>query len=145
MKKFLALLMALAMVLSLAACGGNDEPETTAAPEETTVAEVEADATTVAEAEETTVAEETSAEAEETTAAEAEETTAAEAEETTAAVAGDMSQADFAAFLNAETAKIAKSGKFSEISEAWTPTAVGEYIKLYYDAESDKFIDVARG
>ena len=29
MKKLLALLMALAMVFTLAACGGNDEPETT--------------------------------------------------------------------------------------------------------------------
>ena len=30
MKKFLALLLALAMVLSLAACGGNDEEDTAA-------------------------------------------------------------------------------------------------------------------
>lgn len=39
MKKFLAILMALAMLLSFAACGGNDEPETTTeAPETTTEA-----------------------------------------------------------------------------------------------------------
>ncbi len=119
MKKLLALLMALAMVFSLAACGdNNNEPETTAAPEETTVADVQADATTAADAEETTADEAstdeaTTAEGEVTTAADAEETTAADAEETTAAASGDMSQADFAAFLNSETAKIAKSGKYT--------------------------------
>ena len=69
MKKLLALLLALAMVFSLAACGGTEET-TAAAEEETTAAEAE----------------------EETTAAEAEEeTTAAEAEEeTTAAAAGEF-------------------------------------------------------
>ena len=45
----------------------------------------------------------------------------------------------------ANATSIAKSDKFSEISAAWAPTKAGEYIKLYYDAESDKFIDVARG
>ena len=45
----------------------------------------------------------------------------------------------------ANATKIAKSGKFSEISEAWNPTSAGEYIKLYYDAETQKFHDVARG
>jgi len=43
MKKFLAILMALAMLLSFAACGGNEEPETTTqAPVETTEAPTEA-------------------------------------------------------------------------------------------------------
>lgn len=45
----------------------------------------------------------------------------------------------------ANATSIAKEGKFSEISAAWSPTAVGEYIKLYYDAETQKFHDVARG
>lgn len=45
----------------------------------------------------------------------------------------------------ANATKIAKSGKFSEISAAWNPTAAGEYIKLYYNAETQKFYDVARG
>ncbi len=45
----------------------------------------------------------------------------------------------------ANATSIAKAGKFSEISAAWTPATAGEYIKLYYDAETDKFIDVARG
>ena len=38
---------------------------------------------------------------------------------------------------------IAKSGKFADISAAWTPTKVGEYIKLY--RKGDKFVEVARG
>lgn len=45
----------------------------------------------------------------------------------------------------ANATSIAKDGKFSEISAAWSPTAAGEYIKLYYDAETQKFHDVARG
>jgi len=40
---------------------------------------------------------------------------------------------------------IAKSGKFADISKAWTPTKVGEYIKLYYDKAEGKFFEVARG
>lgn len=40
---------------------------------------------------------------------------------------------------------IAKSGAFSEISAAWTPTAVGAYIKLFYNKATGKFYEVARG
>lgn len=40
---------------------------------------------------------------------------------------------------------IAKSGKFDQISETWSPTAVGEFIKLYYKAETGKFYEIARG
>ena len=40
---------------------------------------------------------------------------------------------------------IAKSGKFSEIKSAWSPTAVGEYIKVYYRKSEDKFYEAARG
>lgn len=94
--KIAALLMAVVLCLSFAACGGKEEPETTTDPATEVTEDV--NATTVAD---------------ETTAADAEETTAAEGEETTAAATGDMSQADFAAFLNAETAKIAKSGKYT--------------------------------
>lgn len=39
---------------------------------------------------------------------------------------------------------IAKSGDFSEITTAYTPTAVGDYIKLYYDATAGKFHDLER-
>ena len=38
---------------------------------------------------------------------------------------------------------IAKSGKFADISAAWTPSKVGEYIKLYRKGE--KFIEISRG
>ena len=38
---------------------------------------------------------------------------------------------------------IAKSGKFADITAAWTPTKVGEWIKLY--RKGDKFVEVARG
>ena len=38
MKKLLALILACVMVMALAACGGNDEPETTEAPAESTAA-----------------------------------------------------------------------------------------------------------
>lgn len=39
---------------------------------------------------------------------------------------------------------ISKAGKFSEM-EAWTPTAVGDYIKVYYNTSKGKFYEVARG
>ncbi len=72
MKKLFAIVFALALVLSFAACGGTTE-ETTAADETTTVA---ADETTEAAADETTeaAADETTEAVEDTTA---EETTAA--------------------------------------------------------------------
>jgi len=40
---------------------------------------------------------------------------------------------------------IAKSGKFSEISAAWQPSAVGQYLKVYYNPDDSKFIEVDRG
>lgn len=43
----------------------------------------------------------------------------------------------------ANATSIAKSGKFSELSAAWSPSAAGEFIKLYYNGS--KFIDVERG
>ena len=79
-KKILAIALGIILVLSFAACGGNNEATTNAPTDadETTVAN--ADETT-ATAEETTLADETTAAAEETTLAD--ETTAA-AEEVTA-------------------------------------------------------------
>ena len=112
MKKLLALLMALVLVFSLAACGGNETPETTTNPDEVTDA---VDATT--DADETTAAEGDTTVADETTAADADATTDPEATtaegDTTVAATGDMTAAEFAAFYNAETAKIVKSGKYS--------------------------------
>lgn len=45
----------------------------------------------------------------------------------------------------ANATTIAKSGKFSEIKSAWNPTAAGEWIDVYYDAENEKFLEAARG
>lgn len=114
MKKFSALILAIVLVFSLAACGGNEAPETT------TVPEVEADATTDNVADETTAAEADTTALDETTAAE--ETTAQG--DTTAVVAGDMTAAEFAAFLNAETAKIAKSGTYDLVRKCVYTKAV---------------------
>ncbi len=85
--KIAALLMALVLCLSFAACGGKDEPETTEPAAEVTE---DVNATTAAE-EDSSVAEEDSSVAEETSAVEettvAETTTAAEGETTTQAAA----------------------------------------------------------
>lgn len=102
MKKVLislvAIVLAAAMIFAFAACGGKEEPETTA-PEVTDAVE-----DVVIESEETTLAD---VEAVEDTTVE--ETTV---EETTAANA-DMTAAEFVEFYNAETAKIAKDGKYA--------------------------------
>ena len=84
MKKILAVLLALAMLLGFAACGGNNEDTTTttAADEATTVAD---EATTVAD-EATTAADEATTAADEATTAADEATTVAD-EATTAAPA----------------------------------------------------------
>lgn len=39
---------------------------------------------------------------------------------------------------------IAKDDKFSEITEAYTPTAVGDYLMVVYDEESEKFFELER-
>lgn len=39
---------------------------------------------------------------------------------------------------------IAKAGKFSELTAAWTPTAVGDYLMVYYDTATSKFHDLER-
>lgn len=39
---------------------------------------------------------------------------------------------------------IAQSGKFSEISSAYTPTAVGDYLMVVYDTTASKFFDLER-
>ena len=85
MKKLLALLMACLMLVSFAACGGNTEEETTAAPEVTTEAPVAGDDVTeedATEAEEVTEEDVTEAE-EETEAEEATEEDETVAEEKT--------------------------------------------------------------
>lgn len=45
----------------------------------------------------------------------------------------------------ANISTIAKSGKFSEISAAWSPAAAGEWLEVWYDKAAGKFREVARG
>ena len=40
---------------------------------------------------------------------------------------------------------IAKDGKFSELTAAWEPAAVGDYLKVYYNPATNKFMEVGRG
>ena len=123
MKKLLALLMALAMVFTLAACGGNDEPETTT---EAPVAD-STEAVDATEAPSEVESTEAASEVESTEAASEEASEAVSEEESEAAPAGDMTAAEFAAFMNAETAKIAKSGKYTanRVCEYTSPIDVG--------------------
>ncbi|MBQ3498139.1 MAG: hypothetical protein IJA87_03315 [Clostridia bacterium] len=119
MKKLMAIILAITLVLSLAACGGNETPETT------TVPGVEADATTGETVDETTAAEADTTAVDSTTAAD--ETTAPEetiAEDNTTVPSGDMTRAEFADFLNAETAKIAKSGTYDLVRKCSYTRAV---------------------
>lgn len=58
------------------------------------------------------------------------------------AKAGEVYIIEVGSTTNAPT--IAKSGVFSELSTAWSPSAVGDYIKLMYDATNDKFHDLER-
>lgn len=39
---------------------------------------------------------------------------------------------------------IAKANKFSELTAAWIPTAVGDYLEVYWNATTSKFIEVRR-
>ena len=102
----LALMLAAAMVVSFAACGGNDEPETTTKAEETTVEAV--DATTASD--ETTVADETTVIDETTVADETADETTVEATESTDAVVVPTDKADIVALYNDAT-KAAKNAK----------------------------------
>lgn len=61
----------------------------------------------------------------------------------TGAKSGVVYRIECGSTANATT--IAKSGKFSEISAAWNPTAVGDWIKVYYNTKTEKFYEVARG
>ena len=59
------------------------------------------------------------------------------------AVEGVVYHIECGSTTNATT--IAKSGKFSTISKAWTPTAAGQWLDVYYNAIEDKFYEAARG
>ncbi len=110
MKKFFALILAITLVFSLAACGGNETPETT------TATDAQVDATTSDVSGDTTEAD--------TTAPDVTTDVTTDSEATTAAPAGDMTAAEFAAFINAETAKIAKSGTYDLVRKCTYTRAI---------------------
>ena len=105
--KIAALLMAIVLCLSFAACGGKDEPEVTTDPATEVTEDVNAtvaDETTAADVEETT------ADAEETTVAD--ETTAADAEETTATAAKKPeTTAEIVEYFNTAVNKVKTNAK----------------------------------
>ncbi len=126
MKKLLAILLAASMLFAFAACGDNteDTTTTTAPVVEDTTAAVEEDTTAAVEDTTAAVVEDTTAAVEDPSAA-VEDTTLAEGE--TAAPAADMTKAEFAAFLNAETAKAAKgSYNYNRTCQYTDPIDVGD-------------------
>ncbi len=60
----------------------------------------------------------------------------------TNAKAGVVYRIECGSKTNATT--IAKAGKFADLTEAWEPQSVGDWIKVYYDAVAEKFVEVAR-
>ena len=60
----------------------------------------------------------------------------------TNAKAGVVYRIECGSKTNATT--IAKAGKFANLTEAWAPQSVGDWIKVYYDAVAEKFVEVAR-
>lgn len=57
--------------------------------------------------------------------------------------AGVVYRIECGSINNAST--IAKNGKFSELTAAWEPAAVGDYLKVYYNPATNKFMEVGRG
>lgn len=140
MKKFLAVLLAFAMLFGFAACGGKDTDESTtsttedifAGLEDTTAAEdttVAADAT-IAEGETTAADESTTVAGEATTAAADESTTAA----TTKASAG-LNSTDAAEIVEYYKAAVKKTGRVTDTKKMW----------LADDITGDGFIGAALG
>lgn len=60
----------------------------------------------------------------------------------TNAKAGVVYRIECGSTTNATT--IAKADKFADLTDVWNPTAVGDWIKVYYDATTQKFVEVAR-
>ena len=112
MKKLLALLMALVLVFSFAACGKGEEVAQTTLSEEEAAEKVDQEQDAFfGDDEEEAPADETTAPADTDATVDPEAPTDPEA--TTAAPAAAMTKEEFVAFLNAETAKIEKSGKYA--------------------------------
>lgn len=57
--------------------------------------------------------------------------------------AGVVYRIECGSINNAST--IAKDGKFSELTAAWEPANVGDYLKVYYNPATNKFMEVGRG
>lgn len=57
--------------------------------------------------------------------------------------AGVVYRIECGSINNAST--IAKNGKFSELTAAWEPANVGDYLKVYYNPTTNKFMEVGRG
>ena len=107
MKKILAILLAASMLFAFAACGGNDDAETTTAPAEEIVTDApEADVTDAPVADESEAV--TDAPVVDESTADPSAADASEAATEAPVEDKEMTKAEFVAFLNAETAKAAK-------------------------------------
>ena len=145
MKKLLALLMALAMVFTLAACGGNDEPETTTeAPVADSTEAVDAtEAPSEAESTEAaSEAESTEAASEEATEAASEEAT----EEATEAAKKPETTAEVVEYFNTAVNKVktdAKSVKQKYVTNylAKSPTVPSVLASIYKMLGGDEWLD----
>ena len=116
MKKILAVLLAFAMLFAFAACGGNEEPETTTAP-------VVDDATEAPATDAPSVADPSVADP---SVADPSVADPSAADPSAVAPAGEMTAAQFVAFYNAESAKAAKgSYKYNRTCTYVNPINVG--------------------
>lgn len=147
--KFAALLMALVLCLSFAACGGKEEPETTTDPATEVTEDVNAttvaDETTAADVEETSAADETTAAVEETTAAE-DETTVAVEETTEAAAKKPEGTAAIVEYFNTAVNKVktdAKSVQQKHVTNylAASPTVPSVLASIYKMLGGDEWLD----
>lgn len=116
MKKILAVLLALSMLFAFAACGGNEEPETTTAPVEESTEAPATDAPVV----------DAPSVADPSTADPSVADPSAVDPSAPVAPAGEMTAAQFVAFYNAESAKAAKgSYKYNRTCSYVNPINVG--------------------
>ena len=116
MKKLLAVLLALSMLFAFAACGGNEEPETTTAPVEESTEAPATDAPVV----------DAPSVADPSTADPSVADPSAVDPSAPVAPAGEMTAAQFVAFYNAESAKAAKgSYKYNRTCNYVNPINVG--------------------
>lgn len=147
-KKLIAIVMALALVLSFAACGGNGD-DTTTAPETTTDPfDAFGEETTAAPAEDPSATDASAPVADDTTAAPADTTTAAPADATTAAAAkAPQTKEEIVAYFNTAINGVKKGAKsvthhYSKISlngATKLPSWANSVLKLLGGA--DKFIN----